>query len=82
MANSLHPKEKGLPWSSAHELRVALGPSHYHVHPDPHGLWSRSHHEVQAIMGLHTERQAGVGALPGQEDTGNEKYYSTPQGQL
>lgn len=48
---------------SVHELRVALGPRDDDVHPDAHGLGRRRHHEVEAVVGLHAERQRGVGAL-------------------
>lgn len=50
---------------SAHELRVALCTCYYDIHPDPHGLWGRGHHVIEAVVGFHTEGQRRVGALGG-----------------
>lgn len=58
-----HPPDLLLSGPSAHELCVALGTGYYDIHPDPHGLWGRSHHVVEPIMGFHTEGQRWVGAL-------------------
>lgn len=50
---------------SVHELRVTFGPRDDHVHPDPHGLRGRRHHEVKPVVGLDAEGEGGVGALEG-----------------
>lgn len=55
---------------SAHELRVALRPRHYDIHPDPHGLRGRSHHVVEAVVGFHTEGQRWIRALEDRRQTG------------
>lgn len=52
---------------SVHELCVPLRPRDDHVHPDPHGLRRRRHHEVEPVVGLHAEGEGGVGALEGEE---------------
>lgn len=54
---------RGSVFLSVHELRVALGSCHDHIHPDPHGLRGGGHHEIQSVVRLHTEGQGGVGAL-------------------
>ena len=46
-----------------HELGVSFCARYYDVHPNPHGLRRGSHHVVDTVMGLHTERQGGVRAL-------------------
>lgn len=46
-----------------HEMHVSFSARDYDVHPDTHGLGRRGHHVVHAIVGLHAERQRGVGAL-------------------
>lgn len=46
-----------------HEMHVSFSARNYNLHPDSHGLGWWSHHVVHAIVGLHAERQRGVGAL-------------------
>lgn len=44
-------------------MHVSFSARYYNIHPDTHGLGRRSHHVVHSIVGLHAERQWGVGAL-------------------
>lgn len=56
-------------------MHVSFSARDYNVHPDAHGLGRRRHHVVHPIVGLHAERQGGVGALwcaRGEEDEGTE----------
>lgn len=46
-----------------HEMHVSFRARNYNLHPDTHGLGRRRHHVVHSIVGLHAERQRGVGAL-------------------
>ena len=46
-----------------HEMHVSFSTCDNNIHPDAHGLGGRSHHVVHPIVGLHAERQRGVGAL-------------------
>lgn len=46
-----------------HEMHVSFSTRDNNIHPDTHGLGGRSHHVVHPIVGLHAERQRGVGAL-------------------
>lgn len=57
---------------SVHELCVTFGPRDDHVHPDPHGLRRRRHHEVEPVVGLDAEGEGGVGALGGEEEAESE----------
>lgn len=59
---------------SVHELRVTLGPRDDHVHPDPHGLGGRRHHEVEAVVGLDAEGEGGVRALEGGKGGGVREW--------
>lgn len=53
---------------SVQELCVTFGPRDDHVHPDPHGLCGRRHHEVESVVGLDAEGEGGVGALEREEE--------------
>ena len=44
-------------------MHVSFSTCDNNIHPDAHGLGGRSHHVVHPIVGLHAERQRGVGAL-------------------
>lgn len=65
--------ERGRGSRSVHELRVAFGPRDDHVHPDPHGLRGRRHHEVKSVVGLDAEGEGGVRALEGEKEAGSER---------
>lgn len=67
MGEGAEPLGGGGGGASVHELRVTLRPRDDHVHPDPHGLRRRRHHEVEAVVGLDAEGEGGVRALEGRK---------------
>lgn len=58
---------------SVHELRVAFRPRDDHVHPDPHGLCGRRHHEVKSVVSLDAEGEGGVRALQREKEAESER---------